>query len=383
MRLDLTLHPRKIAIVLGCVAVLLAAQSLFAEYVVINLIGETADNAPARLLDVFSVNRESSIPTWYSMVNLLLCACLLAWIARIKRMSRARDRGYWLGLAVIFLYLSVDEGAAIHEATSGPLKSAFNAGGFFEFGWLIVGIPLVLLFGVAYFRFWLRLEPRTRWLFALAGLMYVGGGVVVEGISANQYATDGGASFTYLTIATVEELLEMLGVVVFLYALLDYLARGEQAAELMARYDLSLEPTAGAWRRYAVWRTALTFGAGLALLNGGLMIWGVALGDGSGSAAPYHFYVLVDELAGQDVTISHFSGAFNPADTHSHRSARALLSDFAEVQILALPALNASIALAGDRPTLDRESVVELMQWIRETDYVFYDTPIVRLIVGQ
>src|SRR5690606_36362395 len=57
----------------------------------------------------------------------------------------------------------------------------------------------------------------------LAGMVYVGGALIVDGISANQWDIGGGISFEYLAIATVEECCEMLGVVIFIYALLAYM----------------------------------------------------------------------------------------------------------------------------------------------------------------
>jgi hypothetical protein len=56
--------------------------------------------------------------------------------------------------------------------------------------------------------------------------------VVVEAISANRYYLDNGVSFPYLAIATVEEFCEMLGVVLFIYALLSYMAALEYRAVL-------------------------------------------------------------------------------------------------------------------------------------------------------
>lgn len=384
MNLTLNLNPRKIAVVLGAIAVLLAAQSLYAEFVLSQYLGMDSNTAPARLLDIFSVNLEESIPTWYSTINLFIAACLLAWIATVKRIHKLPGSGYWVGLAFIFLYLSMDEGGSIHESTSGPLQRAFDTTGFLEFGWLILGIPLVLLFGLIYFRFWWRLPNPTRPLFALAGILYVGGAVVVEAISANQYTLDGGASFTYMAIATVEELGEMLGVVVLIYALLDYLKRNEYLLVLQTASETA-EALTLRWP-YSVQRTALALGLALLLINGGLLTWGLALRDGEAASqaaiAPYHYFILVEELAGENVVITHFSGVFNPTDALSQRTAAALQFNFPAVQVLSLPGLNASIALASDEPVLTGDLIIELMEWIQETEYIFYDAPVVRALVG-
>src|SRR5690606_33587329 len=111
---------------------------------------------------------------------------------------------------------------------SDPLQLAFNTTGYLHFAWLLVGVPLVLIFALVYFRFMLHLPPPTRMFVVLAGGLYVGGAVFVEALSANQLALDGDTyTFPYLVLGTIEELGEMLGVIVYLYAMLAYLHREE------------------------------------------------------------------------------------------------------------------------------------------------------------
>lgn len=386
MNLSLNLNPRKIGVLLGLVAVLLALQSLYAEYVLANILGMRSNSAPARLLDLFSVNLEESIPTWYSSLNLFLAAALLGWIALARHRQAAPGRRYWIGLAAIFLVLSMDEGAAIHESASGPLQRAFDTSGFFEFGWLLLGIPVVLIFGLLYARFWWRLPGRTRTLFAIAGGLYVGGAIIIEGISASQYAVVGGSSFRYLAIATVEETFEMLGVVVFIYALLDYLQSHNQQLVLHTQAaPPESDPVRFRWP-LSLPVTALAFGVLALLVNGGLLAWGSALHHtappAETAAAPYHFYILVEELAGEGVTLTHFSGVFSPADEDSRRTAAMLLAGFPAVEILSLPALDASIAIASDTPVLTGDLIIDLMDWIDETEYIYYDTATIQALVA-
>ena len=385
MHLSVNISPRKVAIVLGSIAILLALQSIYAEYVLSNILGMESDTAPARLLDLFSVNLEESLPTWYSSTNLFVAACLLAWIALGKREQAGSDRRSWAGLALIFLYLSMDEGAAIHESFSGPLQDAFSTSGFLEFGWIILGIPLVILFGTVYFRFWLRLNSPTQPLFAIAGLLYVGGAIGIESISANQYSIDGGSSFLYLAIATLEELCEMLGVVVFIYALLDYLKRHDYMLVVQNQTHIEHLPGVSLRWPYSIGRTVSIFAAFLVLLNGGLLVWGMALRDTENinQAAAYHLYILAEELAGRDVTIAHLSGVFSPASQETRWSVMALFNEFNAVQILSLPGRDATIAFASDMPAFTSAEAIELMAWIDETEYVFYDAPLVKAIIAQ
>jgi hypothetical protein len=226
MRLELHLNPRKIALTLGLIAVCLCIISVIGEYITTLHLDDDKDDTLIAVLDTFSVNAEQSVPTWYSVVNLLVASLVTAWIAWAKRVQRAPYARHWTGLALIFLYLSLDEGAVIHELFSEPLQLAFNTSGYLNFAWLLVGVPLVLLFALVYLRFLWHLPPQTRLLVILAGGLYVGGAVFVEALSANQLALDGDEyTFAYLVLGTIEELCEMLGVIVFIYAMLAYLRR--------------------------------------------------------------------------------------------------------------------------------------------------------------
>src|SRR5437762_1529194 len=108
MRLEHAIKPRTVGLILALVALCLAAQSIFGEYILTSVLHHNTDSVPALILDDFSVNAEQTIPTWYSVILLLIAAVLLAAIAQVKLARREKFRWYWLGLAIIFLYLSID-----------------------------------------------------------------------------------------------------------------------------------------------------------------------------------------------------------------------------------------------------------------------------------
>lgn len=223
MALSFLFSIRKIMFVLVLIAFYLAVQSIVGKYVEAYA-GTQSPHILSELVRLFNINRESSIPTWYASSLLLICAILLGLIAHIKFLRQESHRRYWAGLALIFLYLSIDEAAEIHERLTEPLQTAFNTSGPLYFAWMVVFIPLVVIFGVVYFRFWLNLESRIRKLFLLAGVIYIGGAVGVEMIGSNLWYADGGTSLFYSTIGTIEEFLEMLGAATLIYTLLTYIA---------------------------------------------------------------------------------------------------------------------------------------------------------------
>lgn len=163
---------------------------------------------------------EANIPSWYASITLLLCAALIWYISAIKLRERAPYRWHWRGLALIFIFLSLDEAAAIHE-WSDNLLATYNLEGFFYYAWVVFGIAFVLVVGALYLPFLLRLPRRTAQLFVLAGCLYVGGALIVEMTGARYEFVHGGATaMTYQLIAAFEELCEMVGVLIFVYALL-------------------------------------------------------------------------------------------------------------------------------------------------------------------
>ncbi len=85
------------------------------------------------LVPLTHLDGEASIPSWYSSSALLLCAIVLAMVASVKRSREDPDARYWVGLAVLFTYLSLDEGAGIHELWDEGLKRHMAPAGLLSF----------------------------------------------------------------------------------------------------------------------------------------------------------------------------------------------------------------------------------------------------------
>ena len=88
MRFKYTINPRKSTLFLGIVSLYLAVQSLIGEYLLENVLSSETDSLIVPLLDLFSVNAEETIPTWYSTLLLFFGAALLAFIAAVKQKNR-------------------------------------------------------------------------------------------------------------------------------------------------------------------------------------------------------------------------------------------------------------------------------------------------------
>ena len=174
---------------------------------------------PWLLLWFFDVDKEDSLPTWYSTSTLLLASVLLFLIARRKRADRNPWLRYWYGLSLAFAALSMDEVAGVHETLNTAL----------DITWEIVGGIAAAWFGVAYRRFLFHLPARTGWLFVISGCVFVGGAVGVEWSTEWYEERQLLDTLAYNLWNAVEEGMEMAGVVLFIYALLDYMGQGQGA----------------------------------------------------------------------------------------------------------------------------------------------------------
>ena len=173
------------------------------------------------LVYMFSLGADGNVPTLYSSFALLFSALLLAAIAS----RAAADRGYWWVLSLAFLFLTLDESLEIHEKLFGPLRQSLHTSGLLHYAWVIPYGIGAAAFGLAYVRFLMRLPRRTAVIFVVAGLAYVGGAVGMEMIGGLLFEESGSRSAVYVLAQSVEEILEMGGIVLFIYALADYVER--------------------------------------------------------------------------------------------------------------------------------------------------------------
>lgn len=173
----------------------------------------------------FYVDNESNVPTWYSSCALMLAAILLGVIAAAKTTDRDPFRRHWWMLALVFVGLSADEVAGFHEYPIDAMRETYHLTGALHYPWVLVGaVFLLVVAAAAWWMVW-SLPRATRALFFAAAGLYCGGALGVEMLSGLQASRHGEENFTYAMIVTVEEACEMLGVVLFIHALLNYLQR--------------------------------------------------------------------------------------------------------------------------------------------------------------
>lgn len=219
-RAEISVSPRKLTWMLAAVAIALACASVacaVAKY----RFGHGELQGASRLFDLM---QEANVPTWFSSVLLLVCATWLWMIGRLKKAQGEPFARHWAGLAIVFVMLSLDETAQVHDLVSDQLQARLHTSGVFFYAWVIPAIGFLAVLAVTYFRFLLHLPNRTRILFLLAGTVYVGGAVGMEMVAAIYDQSHDFENAVTAAMANVEETMEMAGLVIFIYALTAYLS---------------------------------------------------------------------------------------------------------------------------------------------------------------
>jgi len=220
--MEITLQPRKVTGSFSAAVALLTLGNLFIQYCKFELGHFTVYG----LADLLDVNKEANLPSLYSACSILFCGFLLIVIAKAKRRAGAPYRWHWAGLAAIFLFMGLDEGAVIHEKLIVRIREAYHTTGDFYFAWVIpYGIATIII-GFAYLRFVIyELHGIARVRVIVAGVTYVMGALVMEmagGRIAEMWGGDEGCAL-HAFFYSIEEFLEMAGILLFIHALVCYI----------------------------------------------------------------------------------------------------------------------------------------------------------------
>jgi membrane-associated phospholipid phosphatase len=219
----LTIAGRPTRLVTGLVAIVLA---LFVADVLVQTVDDifTPDALVwEQVVRVLDQGSEASLPTWFTMLALTACAGLLGLIGYAKLRAGDRFAKHWLVLGLLVLGISADEQVQFHDAPSEvPLRDVLGVSGWLYEAWVIPALVTALVVGLIYLRFLRALPSRTRNLMLMAAALYISGAVGLEMVAGWFAETSGKHNLTYYTFSSVEETLEMLGVITLLHALLAY-----------------------------------------------------------------------------------------------------------------------------------------------------------------
>jgi hypothetical protein len=231
----LIISPRRCATALAAAVLVVTTASTGASLLSFMPIGEPGlSHLRDSLVRLTWVDAEANVPAWFSAGLLLCCAFLLALIAAGHKQCGGRVIP-WTLLSAVFVLLSLDEVAQLHELSIRPLREHFHTTGFLYYPWIVPAGLCVSSLALGYSGFLTSLPGRTRWLFLGAGAVYLAGALGLEAVSGEMATRFGEWSPAYHGVTMLEELLEMTGLVAFMYALLDYIGRRFSRIALQAQ----------------------------------------------------------------------------------------------------------------------------------------------------
>ena len=180
---------------------------------------------------IFWLDAEKNLPTLYQSLALGLAAALMFAVSRAAPRLLPADRARWKVLAGVFVFMALDENLRFHETLADTSSLHFGAAG------LAIYVPVVALLALWWLPLLGRLDGRLRNLMLAAAVLYVGGAGGIESVSQLYAGVAGKATPLYVALATLEEILEMAGVALLVYALLDHLDKLQSAPSSPAVAD--------------------------------------------------------------------------------------------------------------------------------------------------
>jgi hypothetical protein len=233
-----TLETRIFAALAACAALLALAHII--------VVWAPRGTYPQDVVDFVHLDWEGNLPSWFSSAQFMALAAILYATGALRRRIAPEERrmaALWFACAGGAVFLSLDEGAAVHEKIGdfilynlagekhGALGRWIDA--FPSYFWLLVYVPLALPLAALILRLLARELGRRIWALALAVAIYLTGAAALdflEGAFGTAERTGiplrlpGGAHVTLDTFM-IEEFLEMIGVALAIAIFSGHLAR--------------------------------------------------------------------------------------------------------------------------------------------------------------
>jgi hypothetical protein len=175
----------------------------------------------------FDFDDEVSLPSWYSFIILFLVSASAAFAYLLE--NSPKKRFAWLVLAILYLLMSIDEAAGLHEFVLQTMHNIYyldqdplvskNA------WWLALPFILIAIsaLGIMVYK---ALPRRTVSLMAIGIVLFMIGAVAIDALTATvplqTYANQG-------LLVALEESLEIIGTLIILYAILMYIEQNHKA----------------------------------------------------------------------------------------------------------------------------------------------------------
>lgn len=211
---------------LGGVVVFLLIASLIGQLLKLSFGYKTLKG----FIPFFNLNAEQNVPTFFSALLIVFAALLLLLIGTLDKTLKKPDAFKWFFLSSIFLFMSFDELSSFHERFTSMFRGVLGKEnlGIFYYAWVLPAIVIVSILGLFFLKFLLRLPPKTKSTIFLSAGIYFSGALGMEMVGGAYAEKHGLQNLPYILMSSVEECLEMLGMIIFIHALLGYISYSYQ-----------------------------------------------------------------------------------------------------------------------------------------------------------
>lgn len=192
-----------------------------------------------RFFHIFHLDREQNLAAGFSSFLLFFAGMLLALITYFKWNLVSSFRYLWALLSAGFFLMAVDEAWSFHERLVKPIRvlTDNDLPAIFHFAWVLPAVVILLALAVLFLKFVVDLAAETRTSFLLAAFLYLGGAVGMEMLGGVYAASEGQHTVEYVLLTTVEESLEICGVLIFIGSLFRYIRKNFRSLKITFSRD--------------------------------------------------------------------------------------------------------------------------------------------------
>jgi hypothetical protein len=221
MKIHIDFSPIKITKILLTIVGFLLIANLIGIY----LKWVSGYNTAFGFVPLFDLDQEFNLPTFYSSMALLFSALLLLLISNEEATVKSPYAFHWKMMGFIFIVLAIDEVVSIHNHFGRIVPYFITVPYYFDVSryWVFVYIPRLFVFMVVFYKFFINLPYLTRISFVIAGSVFIIGAVGIEILEDQYIRLMGGPDVYYALLYSAEELFEMIGIVLFIRALVQYI----------------------------------------------------------------------------------------------------------------------------------------------------------------
>lgn len=233
MHKKIVLTPKGIATVLTTITLVLLIAHLASIY-----FGFYLDMDP-RFAWMFYFDRVVNIPHLYTVVLLLLPAVLLFAIASQEH-EQKKLKTMWRMSGILFILLAIDKVFNIHALLEETIVDEFHGRrGFVFYAWILTG---AIFTGGVLLKFMPKLFQLPRFfrnIFVLATMVYFVGAFGMDVLHSYVLEALGvTGELVGFVVSTLETLLEMIGIIIFVYGLSSYLVALSSKKKIRLTIDL-------------------------------------------------------------------------------------------------------------------------------------------------